>query len=273
MPPQRKKLIICIDGGGIRGVIPLVHLREIQLLLHRNLQDLQPEWWGTSTGALISASLNVQRDPRFIHRIQSVLDLYEFRSRSTANPPRIPNPARAFEKLLERNFGERSMREFTNLNVVACDELQGSARIFDSTSECSLADAVRASCAVPGLFPPKTINGRSYVDGFFVAKNPAALAMAGKQPDKDTIVLSLGCGVLRDSDEIEESVARVHEEISKSSASHGFVYFRFDPILRYAADAMQNATPKNIFNLKRDAVDHIHEHWEKLAELATLLNH
>lgn len=51
------------------------------------------------------------------------------------------------------------------LRVVAVDALTGEERIFDRSSGVELVDAVAASCAVPGIWPPVTIDGRRYVDG------------------------------------------------------------------------------------------------------------
>lgn len=47
--------------------------------------------------------------------------------------------------------------------VVAADD--GEYVLLDAASGVSLVDAVGASCAVPGVWPPVTINGRRYVDG------------------------------------------------------------------------------------------------------------
>jgi NTE family protein len=49
--------------------------------------------------------------------------------------------------------------------IVAVDAESGEPRVFDSSSGVSLVDAVTASCAVTGLWPPATINGRRYIDG------------------------------------------------------------------------------------------------------------
>ncbi|MDQ7803851.1 patatin-like phospholipase family protein [Amycolatopsis sp. A133] len=51
------------------------------------------------------------------------------------------------------------------LVVVAVDAETGEPRRFDRASGVSLVDAVAASCAVPGVWPPVTIDGRRYVDG------------------------------------------------------------------------------------------------------------
>jgi NTE family protein len=49
--------------------------------------------------------------------------------------------------------------------VVACEATTGQRRVFDGTSGVDVVDAVAASCAVPGVWPPVTIDGSRYVDG------------------------------------------------------------------------------------------------------------
>ncbi|MDF3299373.1 patatin-like phospholipase family protein [Streptomyces tropicalis] len=51
------------------------------------------------------------------------------------------------------------------LRIVAVDAVSGEPRVFDSASGVDLVDAVAASCAVPGIWPPVTIGERRYVDG------------------------------------------------------------------------------------------------------------
>jgi NTE family protein len=51
------------------------------------------------------------------------------------------------------------------LQVTAVDALTGELAVFDAASGVRLLDAVGASCAVPGIWPAVTINGRRYVDG------------------------------------------------------------------------------------------------------------
>ncbi len=49
--------------------------------------------------------------------------------------------------------------------VTAVDAYTGSLRIFDKDSGVPLVDAVAASCAVPGVWPPVTIGDSRYIDG------------------------------------------------------------------------------------------------------------
>jgi len=52
-----------------------------------------------------------------------------------------------------------------NLLITAVDADSGELATFDSGSGVDLVDAVGASCAVPGVWPPVTINGRRWMDG------------------------------------------------------------------------------------------------------------
>lgn len=49
--------------------------------------------------------------------------------------------------------------------VTAVDAATGERTAFDDTSGVGLLDAVGASCAVPGIYPPVTIDGTRWIDG------------------------------------------------------------------------------------------------------------
>lgn len=51
------------------------------------------------------------------------------------------------------------------LQVTAVDVATGALRVFDGSDDTTLVEAVAASCAVPGVYPPVPIGGRTYVDG------------------------------------------------------------------------------------------------------------
>jgi NTE family protein len=52
-----------------------------------------------------------------------------------------------------------------DLRIVAIDAHSAQTVVFDRGSSVDLVDAVAASCAVPGIWPPVTIQGRRYMDG------------------------------------------------------------------------------------------------------------
>jgi NTE family protein len=51
------------------------------------------------------------------------------------------------------------------LKVTAVDVRTGAFAVFDSAGRAGLVDAVGASCAVPGVWPPVTIGERRFMDG------------------------------------------------------------------------------------------------------------
>src|SRR6185295_19184110 len=51
------------------------------------------------------------------------------------------------------------------LRISAIDTATGELIVFDRDSGVGLVDAVAASCAVPGVWPPVTIGERRYMDG------------------------------------------------------------------------------------------------------------
>ncbi|MFF3397337.1 patatin-like phospholipase family protein [Streptomyces sp. NPDC002659] len=62
-------------------------------------------------------------------------------------------------RLLSDTWPER------RLLVTAVDALTGALTTYDKDSGVPLVDAVAASCAVPGVWPPVTIDGRRWIDG------------------------------------------------------------------------------------------------------------
>lgn len=52
-----------------------------------------------------------------------------------------------------------------DLRITAVDAHTGEFRVFDRDSGASLVEAVAASCAVPGVWPPVTVGTRRYIDG------------------------------------------------------------------------------------------------------------
>lgn len=60
--------------------------------------------------------------------------------------------------------------------IVVVDAHSGEMIVFDRNSQVDLVDAVTASCAVPGIWPPVTIHGRRYIDGGVRSAENADLA-------------------------------------------------------------------------------------------------
>ena len=62
------------------------------------------------------------------------------------------------------------------LRIVSVNALTGSAKVWDRSSGVPLADAVAASCAVPGIWPPVPLQGEHHIDGGLRSMTNADLA-------------------------------------------------------------------------------------------------
>lgn len=74
----------------------------------------------------------------------------------------VPAPARRrviAQRLPSHDWPDRALR------LTAIDVATGELTVFDRKSGVDLVDAVAASCAVPGAWPPVAIGGRHYMDG------------------------------------------------------------------------------------------------------------
>jgi NTE family protein len=74
----------------------------------------------------------------------------------------VPEPVRRgviAQRLPSHEWPDRELR------LTAIDTTTGELVVFDRDSGVGLVDAVAASCAVPGAWPPVTIAGRRYMDG------------------------------------------------------------------------------------------------------------
>ncbi|WP_025738392.1 patatin-like phospholipase family protein [Mycobacterium genavense] len=74
----------------------------------------------------------------------------------------VPEPVRRqviAQRLPSHDWPRRVLR------ITAIDTATGEWVIFDAESRVELVDAVAASCAVPGAWPPVTIDDRRYMDG------------------------------------------------------------------------------------------------------------
>jgi NTE family protein len=103
------------------------------------------------------------------------------------------------------------------LKIVAVDAETGEPRMFDNTSGVSLVDAVTASSAVPGVWPPVTIDGRRYVDGGVRSSSNADYAAGASRV---LVIVPLGTAELFPR---EKSLAQAVEELRACGAEVAIV--------------------------------------------------
>jgi NTE family protein len=155
---------LALGGGFARGI---VHVGVLKVLEEENI----PIHFiaGTSVGALIGAAYCSGVSPTELEKIASRVRFRDL-ARWTISRLGFASNLRMLtflNKLLKvQTFEELRIP----LAVTATDFISGEGVVFRSGP---LADAVRASCAYPGVFLPVTVNGRLLVDGMLAHSLPS----------------------------------------------------------------------------------------------------
>lgn len=156
---QDADLFVGTSAGSVAGAQLAVGLDVEQLLM----QQLSPP--ANSVEQFRSYS-QAAADAQNVLLMQKVgNDLTKARRRIGSYALRSTTPA-----LAERREIIASRMPFTAwperaLKVVAVDVISGEPRVFGKTSGVDLVDAVAASCAVPGTWPPVPLQDATYMDG------------------------------------------------------------------------------------------------------------
>ncbi|MFF4448979.1 patatin-like phospholipase family protein [Streptomyces sp. NPDC001502] len=121
------------------------------------------------------------------------------------------------------------------LVVTAVDALSGELKAFERGSGDGLVDAVSASCAVPGVWPPVTVGGRRFIDGGIRSATNADLA-AGYARVVILAPMSLGSGLVpspsAQADRLRKAGARVLLITPSTAARKAFGRNVLDPARR-----------------------------------------
>src|SRR5205085_6880027 len=115
--PFRKNLAICIDGGGLRGLIPICALEMLEKELGQPLHQLARLLSGSSTGSIIASAIASGLSAAEIHELYIRLGKEVF-SNSWRTVPVIGLAARykfaqePLAKALHDKFGDRKVGDF-----------------------------------------------------------------------------------------------------------------------------------------------------------------
>ncbi|HKN95963.1 MAG TPA: patatin-like phospholipase family protein [Pseudonocardiaceae bacterium] len=122
-----------------------------------------------------------------------------------------------------------------DVRITAVDAHTGELVVFTAGSGVPLVDAVGASCAVPGVWPPVTVDGRRYVDGGVRSASNADLA---KGADRVLLItpmppdLARGWGADLDTELAELASARVQVVPADQATVAAFGTNPLDPTTR-----------------------------------------
>ncbi len=165
---------VALGGGMARGA---AHVGVLHALADAGLPPAR--YAGTSYGAIIAALAALGASPAELRRVvtretaatlwRDAADVGLHRG-ALVHGDRL---ARWFDRTLFH--GARIEDAAAPLAIAATDLATGALRVV---TRGSVADAVRASCALPGLFAPAAVAGERWVDGGFAEPVPFAALRA-----------------------------------------------------------------------------------------------
>src|SRR5437870_3507250 len=166
-PPLRTGIGLALGGGFARG---FAHLGVLKVL--RQHQISVSHIAGSSVGSILGAAY-ASGAP--LERIIEACRRLRFRDIARWRVSRLGLASnQRLGELVERVFGSRQFEDLRiPLAVVATDLSSGEPVAF---TQGNLVDAIRASCAFPGLFEPVEIGTRCLADGGLVAPVPTEAA-------------------------------------------------------------------------------------------------
>jgi NTE family protein len=117
----------------------------------------------------------------------------------------------------------------TRLAITAVGATSGDRIVFDGTSAVDLVDAVAASSAVPGVWPPVTIGAERYVDGGIYSNGNADLA-AGY--DRVLVVTMRASAELNEELTLVQQTGRSEVLLPDAASQAAFGTNPLDPAIR-----------------------------------------
>lgn len=161
-------IALALSGGAARG---MAHIGVLKALERNGLTPRLVA--GTSYGAIIAAlyalcgnALEVER----ITRSQDVAEVWRQAIDFGLHRGAIIEGRRLADWVDRKYFFGATFAETAVPLAVACTDLR--TRTLVTLESGSIAQAVRASCALPGIFAPVQLEGRTLIDGGFLEPIP-----------------------------------------------------------------------------------------------------
>jgi hypothetical protein len=232
VPAQTRFRILSVDGGGVRGLVPVLLLRELERRLEALSGERRPlsDWFhllaGTSTGGLISLGLTA-RHPEAPGRPSMDGERLErlYRERGAKIFPTRLRLLRTLRGLVAPKYSNSGLRQAVEEEigrsplstalrdvVITAYDMTGHQPVFfkrwtagtDGRPDPTMADAAMATASAPTYLPPWELDARALIDGGVFAANPTIAAIVEalkRQSDEpagltleDLFVVSLGTG-------------------------------------------------------------------------------
>ena len=202
--------MLCIDGGGIRGVFAVAILEALEEEYGSPIGDQFDVFAGASTGAIIAASMAMNKDMKDVMKHYKRYGKKIFDRQAKIGLFKSVYSDKNLRRYFQKAFGDTTLADIQKpLLIPAVDVTHGKPYIYRSDYgypqnndlSIKLWDAVLSSCSAPIYFPPNNINNQYLsVDGGLWANNPSLVCVTEaihhfKVDMSDIEVFSIGTGL------------------------------------------------------------------------------
>jgi len=182
MTPSGKRVALVLGAGGMKG---LAHVGVLRVL--ESMKVEVDEYIGCSVGAVLGALAAAGRTSGDILRLWSTVrreQIMDFNSFGLLSEGIKTRSLFRGDRLRAWLAAHLPAGDFTTLRkplyVVSVELNSGVTCVWGAPgfTACPIADAVYASCAIPGLFPPRKIGDFHFIDGATADSLPVGVAAA-----------------------------------------------------------------------------------------------
>lgn len=170
MALMSKEIALALGGGGSKGSAHIGVLRVLEREGYK-IQALAGTSAGGLWGSLYANGFDLDEIPKRFSGLNTQM-LYQ---RDPADEPAVMGLA-GVRKLLDETLGERTFDELNIRFAVTAVDLDTAEHVV--LCKGRVQDAILATIAVPGIFPPVHLNGRMLVDGGILDPVPVATVRA-----------------------------------------------------------------------------------------------
>jgi NTE family protein len=181
--PVPERVALVLGGGGLKG---FAHIGVLRAFEERGIRPALVA--GTSIGSLIAAAyaggMSIDEMERRAVALRKkdlfrIDHLHMLTKRMLAPALYLAHP---LDQLVRDIVPATTFRQLATPLLVNTVDLERGAQVMwglPGLQDVPIADAVYASCALPGFFPPRVIQGRTCVDGGVMDNLGAAIAGSG----------------------------------------------------------------------------------------------
>lgn len=201
--PAKPKLGLALSSGGARG---LAHVGVLQVLEENGIEihAISGSSMGSYVGALWAAGFSGNDLAKLAEEMHDRRQLWKLAD------PVFPPMKGLFHGVkakahLERSLGSLRFEDLERQLLVITADLDTKERLVLRSGK--IADAVHASCAMPGIIAPVLLDGRRCIDGGVV--DPIPVGALRKFTDVDKVI---AVSVIPSFAEVDAGMYKDHEE-------------------------------------------------------------